>query len=223
MKHKLNLEAFAEPLSCEARYWVGFLMADGSIRDNLMISLALATKDSNHVQKFAEFVGVPQEQIRNYKRISNYGQNDTAWLNFVSVTMCQQLARYNVVPNKSANEVVPETLALDVDFWRGVVDGDGNVRMRTKDGIPCIALTGSWQLVNKFADFLIEIAGKRPAVSQNHSIYQLGVGGSRARTALSKIYYDGCAPALDRKMAAAELCKSWRSKYRGESPKEEPC
>ena len=198
-------------------------MADGSIRDNLMISLALATKDSNHVQKFAEFVGVPQEQIRNYKRISNYGQNDTAWLNFVSVEMCQQLAKYNVVPNKSANEVVPESLALDVDFWRGVVDGDGNVRIRPQDNCPCLTLTGSWRLIDKFADFLLEIAGKRPAVSQNHSIYQLGVGGSRARTALSKIYYDGCAPALDRKMAAAELCKSWRSKYRGESPKEEPC
>jgi hypothetical protein len=66
----------------------------------------------------------------------------------------------------------------------------------------------------------LKIAGKRPAVSQNHSIYQLGIGGSRARTALSKIYYDNCTPVLDRKMAEAKRCKAWLSKYRGETPRE---
>lgn len=223
--HELNLEAFEEPLSREARYWVGFLLADGSINVRFAgkpeVRLALAVKDSGHVRKFATFMGIRDEFVREYKKVSNYGNNDAAWLQFSSDEVCQQLAKYNVVPNKSANEVVPESLALDVDFWRGVVDGDGNVRIRPQDNCPCLTLTGSWRLIDKFADFLLEIAGKRPAVSQNHSIYQLGVGGSRARTALSKIYYDGCAPALDRKMAAAELCKSWRSKYRGESPKEE--
>ena len=225
--HELNLEAFEEPLSREARYWVGFLLADGSINVRFAgkpeVRLALAVKDSGHVRKFATFMGIRDEFVREYKKVSNYGNNDAAWLQFSSDEVCQQLAKYNVVPNKSANEVVPESLALDVDFWRGVVDGDGNVRIRPQDNCPCLTLTGSWRLIDKFADFLLEIAGKRPAVSQNHSIYQLGIGGSRARTALSKIYYDGCAPALDRKMAAAELCKSWRSKYRGESPKEEPC
>ena len=222
--HELNLEAFAEPLSREARYWVGFLLADGSIHGKSQykpaIRLALAVKDYEHVRKFASFVGIHEEFVHEYKKVSNYGNNDVAWLQFSSAEMCQQLAKYCVVPNKSGNEVVPDSLALDVDFWRGVIDGDGNVRMRPKDNIPCLTLTGSWKLIDKFADFLLEIAGKRPAVSQNHSIYQLGIGGSRARATLSKIYYDGCSPVLDRKMVEAERCKAWLSKYRGEIPRE---
>ena len=193
-----------------------------------LLRLRLFSKIAHHARHVFEFVGRQRARIFaiHFLRIdfgSAFFEDLRHHLNFVSVEMCQQLAKYNVMPNKSANEVVPESLALDVDFWRGVVDGDGNVRIRPQDNCPCLTLTGSWRLIDKFADFLLEIAGKRPAVSQNHSIYQLGVGGSRARTALSKIYYDGCAPALDRKMAAAELCKSWKSKYRGESPKEEPC
>jgi hypothetical protein len=146
-----------------------------------------------------------------------------------SQRIVEQLAKYGVVRNKSGKEIFPEELALDPDAWRGAIDGDGNVRIKkpieNKGSItkpyPGIGLTGSEQVCNKFADYLSAIVPSvtgnsepyRPPVSMNHSIYQVGISGSRAMAAINAIYYEGCASFLDRKMAIAKqvraLSETW--------------
>ena len=57
----------------EKAYWLGFLYADGSVSstDN-RIELGLAEKDLNHIEKFKEFIGVPNKisyrpQTKSYR------------------------------------------------------------------------------------------------------------------------------------------------------------
>ena len=48
--------------SNEAYYWIGFLLADGSFGKTERLSLKLASKDDDHVRKFAKFVGRPVKE-----------------------------------------------------------------------------------------------------------------------------------------------------------------
>jgi len=203
--YSLNLAAFAEPLSKEARYWIGFLLADGcvsSCRGYAVISLALKFEDAGHVIKFAEFVGMPEVAVKDYC----YRGSRRTQLAFSGKELVGQLAKYGVVPRKSLIAAVYPDLAFDSDFWRGVVDGDGCLDMSHG---PSVSLGGSWQVVCAFSSYLQALTGFKPAVSKCRSIFQTAAHGQRACIVVSAIYYDGGSVVLDRKMAIAKKFADW--------------
>jgi hypothetical protein len=59
--YPLNENAFGDLANAEARYWIGFLLADGCIRhmpdQEPMISVSLKAGDIDHLTKLAEFLG----------------------------------------------------------------------------------------------------------------------------------------------------------------------
>lgn len=199
-KHHLNILAFAEPLSLEARYWIGFLLADGSISSSrATISLGLKFSDAEHVRKFARFVGVLEESVIEFDGVNNFGRNHGVKLSFIGKELIPQLAKYGVVPRKTKTASVPPSLAHDPDFWRGLVDGDGSVR---KDrGYNYIQLDGTLAIVEGFRDVCYAIAGLRPALIPHASIFRAGLNSARATKLLKWLYYPG-AVALERKANA---------------------
>ena len=214
--YSLNLAAFAKPLSREAKYWIGFLLADGCItscKGYAVISLALKFEDAEHVRKFAEFVGVPEVAVRDYC----YKGSRRTQLAFSGKELVGRLAVYGVVPRKSLTAAVHPDLALDPDFWRGVVDGDGCLSISRG---PIISLGGSHQVVGAFSDYLWTLTGFKPAISKCRSIFQTAARGQRACAVVSAIYYDGCSVGLDRKMAIAKEFTDWAlEKYHRDSGK----
>ena len=107
----------------EKAYWLGFLYADGSVgsTDN-RIELGLAEKDLNHIEKFKEFIGVPNKisyrpQTKSYRYI------------FKSIPCKEDLIKQGCVPKKSlilkfpTEQQVPNYLIKH--FIRGYFDGDG--------------------------------------------------------------------------------------------------
>jgi hypothetical protein len=57
MSHKnvISYRMFDEPLSLEAKYWLGFILADGCIaHDRLQINLS--PNDIGHLEKFQSFL-----------------------------------------------------------------------------------------------------------------------------------------------------------------------
>lgn len=211
-KHHLNVEAFAEPLSPEARYWVGFLLADGCISSNKgypQISLGLKFSDAEHVRKFARFVGVLEESVIEFDTMNNFGRNHGVRLSFTGKELIPQLAKYGIVPRKTKIASVPLSLAHDPDFWRGLVDGDGSLRCTPT---AYLQLDGARNIVDSFSSYLGFITGLIPAIIPHSSIFRAGLNGKRAKVALQTIYYSGCSPSLDRKTAIAEQAKLWRDK-----------
>lgn len=219
-KHRLNLEAFTKPLTAEAKYWVGFLLADGCVSAGShgygTVCLRLKFSDAEHVRKFARFVGVLEESVREYTEKSTWGYGHGVQLQFAGKELVGQLAEYNVIPRKSGKEVVEESLALDPDFWRGMLDGDGSLSMVLRKPYPrpypWITLCGSNDVVSRFVDYLFVITGFKPSISSCRSIFQTALAGKKARVAISNIYPVGCDPVLERKMVLAKAIIDWRSK-----------
>ena len=140
-RHHLNLEAFAEPLSPEAKYWVGFLLADGCVSSNGnydYIGLGLKFSDVEHVRKFARFVGVREESVRERLGVNNFGKNHAAQLVFSGKGLVPQLAKYGIVPRKpKQNTRLPSTHScakVKTTVWP-------NWKLRLMPGQPTLVLT----------------------------------------------------------------------------------
>ena len=107
----------------EKAYGLGFLYAYGSVgsTDN-RIELGLAEKDLTHIEKFKEFIGVPN-------KISYRSQTKSYRYMFKSIPCKEDLIKQGCVPKKSlilkfpTEQQVPNYLIKH--FIRGYFDGDG--------------------------------------------------------------------------------------------------
>ncbi len=117
-------------------YWSGFHSADlGIEKDKPRMKLSLATKDKRHIEKFKQDTK-SNAPIRDYVTIDNrpafkskiyYGST----IAITSRQMIKDLARFNVVPQKTYTYTIPDWIEghpLCHHFLRGLIDGDGWIR-----------------------------------------------------------------------------------------------
>lgn len=126
-------------LSTNARYWLGFLYADGNIQGN-EINLALANQDKDHLNKFRNFVG-SNHKLQEYM---NYCK-----LSFSSPVISQRLKYFNIIENKTHTTEPHLELKYCPHFWRGVVDGDGSINISKG-----VSLTGNLKTISAFKIFM---------------------------------------------------------------------
>lgn len=205
-KYTLNEEIF-DTLNEQSMYWIGFLMADGSIdRREFYTRLGLSMKDESHVLKFRDFLGVdiPLEYHGDYK----------VELRVASAKMVASLAKYGVVKQKTGKERV---IGLENcrHFWRGLVDGDGHLRIsktkhRLKNGSlrtylsPKFVQVGSKAILKQFSDYIKGFGVQSPKVFKvkGANAYRIEFAGRNAYKLVKTLYQD-CSLALDRKLLIA--------------------
>ena len=191
-------ESVFDVITPESAYWVGFLMADGSVgdrsayRESASINLTLSEKDWGHVEKFKLFLGAGHAVQRMHYPPSRPAYRITVQSSRLAVA----LARYGVVPRKSLTAEVRGGLDSNRDFWRGVVDGDGYIDAHM------VQLCGARRLCEQFAAFARRIVPTRAAVLPHKNIWRVSVGGSFTLPLVCALYSD-CTVALDRKLAVA--------------------
>ncbi len=167
--HSLDECAFDE-LTPEARYWVGFLLADGCIREGgtrkpETLSVALKGADAEHLERLRSFIKSAAPVARMTRTSGSKKTPDrkypTARLSVCSQKLCARLVELGVVPRKSSREEAIPPLKNCADFWRGVVDGDGTVMLtKSRQGPrPTVALGSSQRLVTQFRDFARGLSG----------------------------------------------------------------
>lgn len=138
VKRSANLSKLLENNSC-AYYWIGFLLADGTINHETMrLKLTLAKKDLSHVERFHKF-------IQSSQNIS---------LNTVScqdkLTVPKIIDKFDLKKRKTYNP--PEKqLELDINLmalYIGFIDGDGSIKKvhKRKDCNIIIKVHSSWQI-----------------------------------------------------------------------------
>ena len=203
----LNQAAFAEPLSEDAAYWVGFLMADGNVSprgNSAYIKLGLAARDGHHVEAFRLFLGSNHKIDRRVisRGFSKRKTSEIHSLCISSAKIASDLATYGVVPKKSLTAKPADSIAMNPAFWRGMIDGDGHVSLfRDSHGYPkpVVGLTGSLGCVTAFREFVLRY---HPSHSATHhkqdNIYHHRVY-SRGAVEVLKILYPSGAFALTRK------------------------
>lgn len=146
----------------EKAYWLGFFAADGYITTKYnTVGISLASKDKEHVEKFAKFLGCPE----NVKFKKN---------SYTSAYLCEvgnahlknRLKSYGFDERKSytlkfPNKSLFKDEELIVHFLRGHFDGDGCIafhkkfRKKTKD-FWCskrISLVGTKNYISGFQEY----------------------------------------------------------------------
>jgi hypothetical protein len=214
----------------ESRYWLGFVLADGCIRvappgrGGTGLILGLAARDAGHLESFRSFVR-GDHPIRTRPATGNTSGRGhrAATIRAYSRPLVDSLIALGVRPDKTQTAAAPPRLADDADFWRGVIDGDGCLHLRTPPGSvryrggwrASVGLVGTKALCADFATFARRRIGP-PArggeypVTPSSSVWRAIVTGMQALR-LSEVLYADAAVALPRKASTAAAFSSLAS------------
>jgi len=180
----------------ESAYWIGFLLADGCIHylrgRYPKVVLELGIEDWAHVEKFRSF-------IQTDTRVASSHLGAAARLEVTSERIVNALKFYGVTERKSLTASVHPELRSNRDFWRGVIDGDGNLGYNKGNNCPHLGLAGTRDVIDAFRDF----CGIEGTIGAHHKISTL-VYYSYNAAMLAKRLYDDASLFLDRKKQLAD-------------------
>lgn len=184
--------------SREKFYWLGFISADGCINDNRTLTIELKSIDRAHLQKFCTFLET-DKPIKD--RINNQNvQCSRICIN--SINIVKYLQQYNIVPRKSLIFTIPVDKIPDyymMDYIRGLIDGDGCIRINNHQQISLSFCSGNKIVCEQFKKILgIE---NKITKDNNSNTWHLQVTGNiKAKKILDKIYkHSSEKTRLDRK------------------------
>lgn len=205
--YPMDERAFAQ-LTNDSAYWLGFLMADGCVYDG-RLSLTLQKGDQGHLVKLRTFLKGPSLPIRSF------GDNAVS-LQVNSRQLCADLALWGVLPRKSLTAQASGFVEAHPAFWLGMIDGDGTVGIRKRDGSPKVILcAGGSHILTQFVDYIERWSADsfRPTIGvrrQPTRLYRVTLGGVRARDFLRHLH-ESRPVALDRKRLKAEQALAYRT------------
>ena len=195
-KYHFNENYFANINSKEKAYWLGFLSADGCVnQERQYVYLELQEGDFQHIEKFRLAL---QSYDQQTKPIQNNGFLHYRFTAF-SKTLVQDLAKYNIVQNKSLVFSPPTNISTDLlPYWIiGYMDGDGCVYLAK--GRLKINFIGT----NETCKFLKEYFNSNNTISQAHNCqnntYSFTLEVELSEAFLKQYNYDNLDFALERK------------------------
>lgn len=125
-KYNFDFTKFENIDNQDKAYWLGFIMADGSInKRNTELRIELSNKDIDHLEKFKYFMdydGPIRETRKNCSIISLNSIEFISWFN-----------QWGIITNKTYLDIKIPNIdrVLVPHFIRGFWDGDGWVSYRT--------------------------------------------------------------------------------------------
>jgi DNA-binding transcriptional regulator WhiA len=210
-QYSLHEEIFNSCDSPEKAYWIGFLMADGSIvnQDNRYrrLGLLLAQKDKEHLEKFCSFLnwnGPIQKRI-----INTFGkQYSEVKVQVSSKQLVNDLIQYGIIPRKTGQEQIKNIpFRFLRDFIRGYFDGDGSI-MRDRHKKKFVIVSASQKILKQIQGILMKncqlpqtkIYRKRNSLTKQPSnCYALQYGGVYNIQRIADYLYRGATVYLSRK------------------------
>jgi hypothetical protein len=230
MANHINHDAFSE-LTPEALYWIGFMLADGCVRLEKRVfktgtikyyksvSIALAVRDIEQLRRLKDFLQ-SGHKITEYLNKGTFGAYTQCRLSFLSPTIFDRLSEFGVVPNKTEGTSLPDTVALDKNFWRGFVDGDGYITISRswKSRVPFIGACGCESVISSFQAYLEHLTGTRYSITPSLSTKKcvaIKVNGPQAVKVISVLYGDATV-SLSRKLETARQILKIYDQYKPE-------
>lgn len=218
-KYAVNEDFFGAIDTEEKAYWIGFLSADGTIRECGHIKLSLSAKDKEHLHKFA--VAVESEHPVRIRKVNlNGGAYEVAEIVVSSQKMVGDLVVLGIGPRKSLTitpcDKVPPGLLKH--YWRGVFDGDGNIYIGTQRRF-AVRLLGTQAMIDGFRSFLSSSGIKTNAQDRvRGNIVEISIGGvTLCKKVLGLLYNDATVflkrkkRVADRVLSMKRLHKDWSS------------
>lgn len=196
-------------------YLFGLFGTDGTIRSDEsnthITGLTLELVDQDILIKIQNTCSncVLSERIRN----TNFKNDYHSYLLYCHDKDLIQWFEQAKIPIKNKTDLIQVPLIpySKSDFWRGVIDGDGSLGMKTVEKQPFISLTiKSEMLKNSYCDYIFDLTGFKPTCNRNKrdNIYNITLHGEKAIKVLDNIYKDSDI-YLDRKYRTYLIIKDW--------------
>jgi intein/homing endonuclease len=156
-------------LSNEEMYWSGFILADGYVKPNYL-TVELAQKDINHLNKLEEFLGKCRRYTRTKKNTVGLScSKDFSWL-----------TNNGIESPKTYSSNVNIDYFSNFHFIRGLYDGDGSlyetsrgIKRKDKKQMKISIVTGSLEIVEGVREFAISNIRKDvPRVYEEKNYYR---------------------------------------------------
>ncbi len=157
--------------TCEAYYWIGYLMADGSFDfDRNKIKLVQAGKNKEQVRQFANFIKC--RNVHSYRVKTAFGSiSDVLEVGAANEKMFPKIVKkFGIKPFKTTHPcnlswINKVSDRFFISFFIGFVDGDGCISYQTrrKDCSIHIKIHSSWKKnLQKISNRLCKIIQVRP-------------------------------------------------------------
>ena len=178
-------------MSEEAQYWIGYIIADGTIGNNdNSISLSTVEKDKDHLNRYSIFTGVKIHKVLN-KKFNLYEYR----VSFRNKSLKKWFISQGITSNKSFN--IKLGIPLTASIVRGIFDGDGYV---SKTGNTIEIATASINLVIQLYNYLlsnnIHTTFSKASTS---SVYILRICKLKEREKFFNLIYKDASTYLKRK------------------------
>lgn len=187
-------------------YIFGLLITDGSLslysRNRGRVSLELGEKDKDIIEKLIK--EIPGSKIKFRERITNFSKGIFKSVLFTNhhLEFRTKLINWGFpIKDKTINASIPTEEFSEIDFWRGVIDGDGSIGL-TSAGLPFVSLvTKSENLKNEYIKFLDKYLNLKKKVNRNKrdSIFNIMSNSGNAVKIVNLLYSDNPPIYLERK------------------------
>lgn len=199
-KYQVN-DNFFKRWTVESAYLLGFIAADGNVSSN-RLTFSICIKDFNQLDKIKKILNA-NNPIKDYVARERYPQRS---LRITSKTICEDLARFGVLPHKSLSlnwlSVVPNELVFH--FIRGYFDGDGCLSIRSNRRNANLIILGTHNFLWGIKSCFDDVFGKpRGCISKksNSKIFCYQLAGNICLKAFLDLVYSNSTETirLDRK------------------------
>ncbi len=201
LKYEFNEFCFSEIDSPEKAYWLGFIIADGSINSKgNNLKLTLSSKDVNHLEKFKIFLK-SNHPIKTYKLSSGYKIGaSSSEIRIFSPILIDSLKALHILQNKTFTVKIPKIpTVLNRHLLRGLLDGDGWVSL-ARSNTPVsleVGICGNSFVMNWFSGVLTGLNIKHK-ITPDKSIFRIRITNKRSIKLLEWLYKDASV-YMDRK------------------------
>lgn len=157
------------------------------------------------IQKLIPFHSSISERVRT----TNFSQEYTSVIWRVYDKRFRKFLELWGLPNGSKSELIqlPNGPFSKIDYFRGIIDGDGSVGL-TSNGFPFLSLvTSSSSIATEYLNFIQQVTGKTKQINRDR-IYNIVVYKEDAQLLVTCLYYENCL-AVSRKLAKAQEVLNW--------------
>jgi hypothetical protein len=198
-------EDFFEEIDTEDKaYFLGFILADGSIDTNRnILKIGISDKDCNHLVELNRImnsdVSICKYRIKNGYKIGGV----CAAISFCSPKIIKDLNNLGISSSKTFTVKVPHVREdLKRHLWRGIMDGDGHVSLGKQIKLNHIhrlefGICGNIYTMNSLSEYLLSM-NITHKITADKSIFRIRICNRQALKVLDELYKDATI-FLDRK------------------------
>jgi hypothetical protein len=200
----------------EYAYMFGFFQADGHLyqqeRNRGKLILELNKKDKHILYEFQKLIPV-YSSVRNRIRDTNFKKNFKSSILSICDLSFRTLINNLGVPYGRKSRLIKPPLEIysKIDYYRGLIDGDGSLGL-TKQGLPFISLTTYSDFIAEgYKKFIQEHTGmiNNNCRNKRDNIYNILMFKEDAQI-LSRILYPAGCFCLKRKLESVQEILLWK-------------